>query len=501
MAAILASCGGAGRRTRSSRRRRRDRQRRVRQEPAGDEVGDGDQLHPRTATGRRHVRHRALRAALVRCHDPADPRLPRLGRQRGPACSPAIRRSTPTTPTGDLDVLAERGHGRRQATASSSSWRAIRARSRARPRATRASPASTSSRRAIPRNLKLITFHAAAHGPHDDLHQRLRLPLDRRAGGVELPEGGARLGRRPADHRDRHPRPEAPGHVAATVDLFRNDGVTAYSHDVQVDGEGIAWVSGAGGVRGYWTEGTHVDPRDGLAREASRDRADPVRGRRVRPRRGRAPSEFMHNAFRAAGDECRRRARRAVRLRPVEADPRRPRRRRAAGLRRRSASSRSRRSRAPTTARAGSRRRRPPFRLKVIGTWNPHEQEGTLVNDTIYCSAHYFDCQERDPRVLVVRPGHALRRRVGPRRTRSRSRTTGPTTGLVGALLPPRLRLSWPTTGAASTSSSWGPARVGPRAAGAEVVQAPPAARQAGVARRQARPAARLDVPARHLSG
>ena len=39
------------------------------------------------------------------------------------------------------------------------------------------------------------------------------------------------------------------------VDLFRQDGVTAYSHDVQVDDMGIAWVSGDGGTRGYWTKG------------------------------------------------------------------------------------------------------------------------------------------------------------------------------------------------------------------------------------------------------
>ena len=44
------------------------------------------------------------------------------------------------------------------------------------------------------------------------------------------------------------------------VDLFRRDGVTAYSHDVQVDDMGIAWVSGDGGTRGYWTDGTHRDP-------------------------------------------------------------------------------------------------------------------------------------------------------------------------------------------------------------------------------------------------
>ena len=43
------------------------------------------------------------------------------------------------------------------------------------------------------------------------------------------------------------------GHTLDPVDLFRRDGVTAYSHDVDVDAMGIAWVSGDGGTRGYWT--------------------------------------------------------------------------------------------------------------------------------------------------------------------------------------------------------------------------------------------------------
>ena len=58
------------------------------------------------------------------------------------------------------------------------------------------------------------------------------------------------------------------------VDLFRQDGVTAYSHDVQVDDAGIAWVSGDGGTRGYWTEGRHYDPLKGR---------DPARRRRSKP--------------------------------------------------------------------------------------------------------------------------------------------------------------------------------------------------------------------------
>ncbi|HSF98212.1 MAG TPA: hypothetical protein VLA55_05935, partial [Ornithinibacter sp.] len=44
------------------------------------------------------------------------------------------------------------------------------------------------------------------------------------------------------------------------VDLGRNDGVTDYAHDVQIDEAGVAWVSGAGGIRGYWTKGRQWDP-------------------------------------------------------------------------------------------------------------------------------------------------------------------------------------------------------------------------------------------------
>lgn len=58
------------------------------------------------------------------------------------------------------------------------------------------------------------------------------------------------------------------------VDLGRNDGVTDYAHDVQIDEAGVAWVSGAGGIRGYWTKGRHWDPVEGKYRKATA--LDPV---------------------------------------------------------------------------------------------------------------------------------------------------------------------------------------------------------------------------------
>ena len=54
------------------------------------------------------------------------------------------------------------------------------------------------------------------------------------------------------------------------IDLWRNDGLTDYSHDVDVDANGIAWTSGRGGLLGYATRGRWRDP--GPTRCASRSR-------------------------------------------------------------------------------------------------------------------------------------------------------------------------------------------------------------------------------------
>ncbi len=44
------------------------------------------------------------------------------------------------------------------------------------------------------------------------------------------------------------------------IDLWRNDGLTDYSHDVDEDANGIAWVSGRGGLRGWATRHRWRDP-------------------------------------------------------------------------------------------------------------------------------------------------------------------------------------------------------------------------------------------------
>ncbi len=53
------------------------------------------------------------------------------------------------------------------------------------------------------------------------------------------------------------------------IDLWRNDGYTDYSHDVDEDAQGIAWVSGRGGIRGYATRGRHRDPYTNRIRRAT----------------------------------------------------------------------------------------------------------------------------------------------------------------------------------------------------------------------------------------
>jgi hypothetical protein len=78
--------------------------------------------------------------------------------------------------------------------------------------------------------------------------------------------------------------------------MNRNDGVTDYTHDVQVDAKGIAWVSGAGGVRGYWTSGTHRDPVTGKRKSATGCKPIPYAGGGT-PESA-TPSRFMHNAWR-----------------------------------------------------------------------------------------------------------------------------------------------------------------------------------------------------------
>lgn len=58
------------------------------------------------------------------------------------------------------------------------------------------------------------------------------------------------------------------------IDLNNHDGTTDYDHTVDVDSNGVAWVSGSGHIRGYWTQGQHLNPVTGAMQTATA--CDPV---------------------------------------------------------------------------------------------------------------------------------------------------------------------------------------------------------------------------------
>jgi hypothetical protein len=195
------------------------------------------------------------------------------------------------------------------------------------------------------------------------------------------------------DLRDpRHPR----GHTMDPVDLFRRDQVTAYSHDVQVDDIGVAWVSGDGGTRGYWTEGRHWDPVDGVKRWATPLDPIPYAGGGL-PQSVTADGTggFEHNAWRPVGKNAPRGDRRyrdGELLLATEED---------FGPAEKACSEQGMFSIASLKGSYGGEAwestAADPFRLEVVGTWNPYQQEGSRPiggpydPEADFCSAHYFD--------------------------------------------------------------------------------------------------------------
>jgi hypothetical protein len=185
--------------------------------------------------------------------------------------------------------------------------------------------------------------------------------------------------------------PQHPKVYDDPIDLDRNDGRTDYSHDVQVDAAGVAWVSGRGGVRGYWTSGHRYDPVLGVSRIATAWSPVPYGGggleETVFPTR--TSSRFMHNAFRPLGDDAPDSSYGDLIYATEEefaggpfpngcandgplfiAD--------LAG----SYNGEAWRS-TPTNK----------FRLKTVATWHPFGKEGSSTSTD--CSAHYFQIQDR----------------------------------------------------------------------------------------------------------
>lgn len=182
-------------------------------------------------------------------------------------------------------------------------------------------------------------------------------------------------------------RPKA--YAQQPVDLFRQDGVTAYSHDVDVDDAGVAWVAGLGGTRGYWTKGVHYDPVKRKLRHATPVDPVPYAGGGLDDSTvGPSAGGWMHNSWRPIGRNAPRTDVRYLKgelLLGTEEDfgP--------------GADACKDRGKFTISSLKGSTngegwRSTPeqPFRMQAVGSWSPYEQEGS-VYDLGFCSAHYFD--------------------------------------------------------------------------------------------------------------
>lgn len=190
------------------------------------------------------------------------------------------------------------------------------------------------------------------------------------------------------------------------------------AHDVQIDEAGVAWVSGAGGHRGYWTKGRELDPVQKKYRVATA--FDPVPyagGKFYQSNQETWVGSLAHNMARpleALGDH----EAGSLALVTIEnftstcetdgrllivdlADSR--------------------------EGQAWSSTPEDPYRLPVVSEWSPFGKPGSLPNAG--CSAHYFQSARRSAGPVLLRSGHPLHRRERPREPRA------------GRLLPCRRRV------------------------------------------------------------
>jgi hypothetical protein len=163
--------------------------------------------------------------------------------------------------------------------------------------------------------------------------------------------------------------PAHPVQCPHPIDEHRNDGKTDYTHDVQVDKDGVAWISGSGGIRGYWVSGTHRNAQTGRVQKATG--CDPVPYAGGGTDLGQlSAGGVMHNSLHPAWNKH-------VLLATEEV----------------TVTNCAKSGRFATYSLDGSYtgagfRSTPAhrFRLKVLSTWTPEKQPGSTGCD----SAHYF---------------------------------------------------------------------------------------------------------------
>ena len=181
--------------------------------------------------------------------------------------------------------------------------------------------------------------------------------------------------------------PNKPEVFGAPIDLYRNDGVTDYSHDVQVDAEGVAWVSGRGGIRGYATSGRHRDPMTNTTRLARPWDPILVAGGGVA---GVVSPDviFMHNSLRPTDKQIHARGVKDGNI--------------LFGTEEQFNNSCANDGKLVISDLTDSWGGEPglnstpaaPYRMKAISTWHPAIDTPETAATTNDCSAHYFDIKE-----------------------------------------------------------------------------------------------------------
>jgi hypothetical protein len=178
--------------------------------------------------------------------------------------------------------------------------------------------------------------------------------------------------------------PHKPKVFERPIDLWRNDGATDYSHDVQVDDHGFAWTSGRGGILGYATEGKWRDPYTNKKRRAHPWDPVLVAGGGVggvnQPQ-----TIFMHNSLRPVDGSTRAKGvKKGNVLIGTEEDFTEP-------------CDRSGRvvlsdiSDSVGGEPASNSTPENPYRMRALDTFHPAQDGGEAIDPSLGCSAHYFE--------------------------------------------------------------------------------------------------------------